>query len=65
MKEAIGTGKSIEEAVLDACAQLHIDRDEVGEGSMEILQTFNKGFLGFGATKAKVKVSVPSPKTMG
>lgn len=61
MKEAIGTGKSIEEAVLDACAKLGVDRDDVGEGNMEILQTYNKGFLGFGATKAKVKLSIEVP----
>lgn len=48
------TGKTEEEAIETALAQLSIDRDEV---SIEILERAKAGFLGLGATRAKVRVT--------
>ena len=48
------TGKTEDEAVASALAQLKLDRDEV---SVEILERAKKGFLGIGASPAKVRVT--------
>ena len=48
------TGKTEDEAVANALAQLGLDRDEV---SVEILERAKKGFLGIGASPAKVRVT--------
>ena len=54
------TGKTEEEAVTAALAELGVSRDEV---SVEILERAKSGFLGIGAVQAKVRVSyeVPDP----
>ena len=48
------SGKSEEEAIEKALAQLQMERDEV---SVEILERAKAGFLGIGATPALVRVS--------
>ncbi|MBD5170120.1 MAG: KH domain-containing protein [Oscillibacter sp.] len=48
------TGKTEDEAVASALARLGLDRDEV---SVEILERAKKGFLGIGASPAKVRVT--------
>ena len=53
------TGKTEEEAIEKALAQLSMDRDEV---SVEILERAKSGFLGLGATPAKVRVSYDDGK---
>ncbi len=55
MREFIDvTGKTEEEAVQKALAQLGLDRDDV---SVEILERAKSGFLGLGSSPAKVRVS--------
>ena len=53
-KTLIASGKTIDLAVESALAQLGLDRDDV---SVEILERAKSGFLGFGASPAKVRVS--------
>jgi len=48
------TGKTEEEAISNALAQLGLDRDDV---SVEILERAKSGFLGLGACPAKVRVT--------
>ena len=48
------TGKTEDEAVAKALAQLGLDRDDV---SVEILERAKSGFLGLGSCPAKVRVS--------
>ena len=48
------TGKTEDEAVSAALAQLGMDRDQV---SVEVLELAKKGFLGIGASPAKVRVT--------
>ena len=48
------TGKTEEEAVTKALAQLKLDRDDV---SVEILERAKSGFLGLGSSPAKVRVT--------
>ena len=48
------TGKNEEEAIAAALRQLGLDRDEV---SVEVLERARNGFLGFGSSPAKVKVT--------
>ena len=48
------TGKTEDEAVANALAQLGLDRDDV---SVEVLERAKKGFLGIGASPAKVRVT--------
>ena len=48
------TGRTEDEAVANALAQLGLDRDDV---SVEILERAKSGFLGIGASPAKVRVS--------
>ena len=54
MKYLDMTGKTEEEAVGRALAQLGLDRDEV---SVEILERAKSGFFGIGASPAKVRVT--------
>ena len=53
------TAKTEEDAIEKALAQLSMDRDEV---SVEILERAKSGFLGLGATPAKVRVSYDDGK---
>ena len=48
------TGKTEEEAISKALAQLGMDRDDV---SVEILERAKSGFLGMGAKPARVRVT--------
>lgn len=70
MREFIDvTGKTEDEAISKALAQLGLDRDDV---SVEILERAKSGFLGLGSCPAKVRVSygpeeeeeVPAPKAV-
>lgn len=53
------TGKTEDEAIAGALAQLGMDRDEV---SVEILERAKKGFLGIGAAPARVRVTYEAPE---
>ena len=54
MREFIDvTGKTEDEAIKKALAQLELDRDDV---SVEVLERAKSGFLGIGAAPAKVRV---------
>ena len=48
------TGRSEEDAIAAALFQLGLDRDDV---SVEVIERAKSGFLGFGSTPAKVRVS--------
>ena len=50
-KYIITTGKSIDLAISNALAELRMDREEV---SVEVLENARSGFLGIGASPAKV-----------
>ena len=52
------TGKTEDEAIGKALAQLGLERDDV---SVEILERAKKGFLGIGASPAKVRVTYEAP----
>ncbi len=52
------TGKTIDLAIEAALQQLNMDRDSV---SVEVLENPKSGFLGFGASPAKVKVTYEVP----
>ena len=53
------TGKTEEDAIAAALAELAVSRDEV---SVEILERAKSGFLGIGAVPAKVRVSYEEPE---
>lgn len=55
-KEVIATGKTIEDAIVNACTQLGVDREDSCV-SIEVLETPTKGFLGIGGNLARVNVS--------
>ena len=57
-KSIVTTGKTIDLAVEAALAQLGLDRDSV---SVQVLAQAKSGFLGIGATPAKVQVSYEAP----
>ena len=57
-KSIVTTGKTIDLAVEAALAQLGLDRDSV---SVQVLAQAKAGFLGFGATPAKVQVTYEAP----
>ena len=57
-KSIITTGKTIDLAVAAALEQLQMDRDSV---SVEVLENPRSGFLGLGATPAKIKVTYDDP----
>ena len=57
-KTMIASGKTIDLAIESALAQLGLDRDSV---SVQVLQQAKPGFLGFGATPAKVEITYEAP----
>ena len=57
-KTIITTGKTIDLAIEAALAQLGLERDDV---SVQVLAQAKAGFLGFGATPAKVEVTYEAP----
>ena len=57
-KTLITTGKTIDLAIEAALAQLGLERDDV---SVQVLAQAKAGFLGFGATPAKVQVTYEAP----
>ncbi|MBQ3492219.1 MAG: Jag N-terminal domain-containing protein, partial [Oscillospiraceae bacterium] len=60
-KTIITMGKTIDAAIESALNQLGLDRDSV---SVQVLAQAKSGFLGIGATPAKVEVTyeVPDPQ---
>ena len=57
-KTIVTTGKTIDEAIENALTQLGMDRDQV---SVQVLAQAKGGFLGIGATPAKVEVTYEAP----
>ena len=57
-KTMVATGKTIDLAVESALAQLGLTRDDV---SVQVLAQAKPGFLGIGATPAKVEVTYEAP----
>ena len=57
-KKIVTTGKTMDLAIEAALTQLGLTRDDV---SVEILAQAKPGFLGFGATPAKVQVTYEAP----
>ena len=57
-KTSVTTGKTIDLAIEAALTQLGLDRDSV---SVQVLCQAKPGFLGFGATPAKVQVTYEAP----
>ena len=57
-KSIVATGKTIDLAIEAALNQLGLDRDSV---SVQVLAKEKAGFLGFGATPAKVQVTYEAP----
>ena len=57
-KTLITTGKTIDLAIEAALAQLGLERDDV---SVQVLAQAKSGFLGFGASPAKVQVTYEAP----
>lgn len=57
-KFIVTTGKTIDLAVDAALKELNLDRDSV---SVEVLENAKSGFLGIGASPAKVKVTYEAP----
>ena len=57
-KSIIATGKTFELAIASALEELKMDRDSV---SVELLENAKTGFLGIGASPAKVKVTYEVP----
>ena len=57
-KTIITTGKTIDLAIEAALQQLSLDRDSV---SVQVLAQAKPGFLGFGATPARVQVTYEAP----
>lgn len=55
MKHITQTGATVEEAVESALTELQATRDQV---TIEVIQEEKKGFLGFGAKAAQVKVTL-------
>ena len=57
-KEIIVSASNVDRAIEKALAQLAMDRDAV---SVEVLEMGRKGFLGIGATDARIKVTYEVP----
>ncbi len=57
-KTLVTTGKTIDQAIENALAQLGLDRDNV---SVQVLEQAKSGFLGIGASPAKVEVTYEAP----
>ena len=55
MKQITQTGLTVENAISEALEKLQVTREEA---SIKIIQEQKKGFLGFGAKKAEVEVTV-------
>ncbi len=53
-KDIIVSAKTVEEAALKGAAELGVDRADV---AVDVIEEPKKGFLGFGAVEAKVKVT--------
>ena len=53
------TGRTTDDAIAAALAELHLEREDV---TVEVLQLPKTGFLGFGAAPAKVRVSYQVPE---
>ncbi len=65
-KEAIGVGRTVEDAIEAALKEIGIDKEAVGyDAKIEhtVLEAPKRGFLGFGESPAKVRVTaeVPDP----
>lgn len=63
-KEQIFTASTVDRAIEKALAELHLDRDAI---SVEVLDMGRKGFLGIGASDARIRVTyevdtAPDPK---
>lgn len=56
------TGRTEEDAISAALFQLGLDRDDV---SVEVIERAKSGFLGFGSSPAKVRVSYEVPDEQG
>ncbi|WP_236823054.1 RNA-binding cell elongation regulator Jag/EloR [Bhargavaea massiliensis] len=54
MIQTVATGTTVDEAVSNALAKLGLTRDQV---KIEVIDEGKKGFLGFGAREAKVRVA--------
>lgn len=54
MIQTVATGTTVDEAVSNALAKLALTRDQV---KIEVIDEGKKGFLGFGAREAKVRVT--------
>ena len=54
MRSVEATGKTIDDAVKNGLEQLGIERDDA---LVEVLESPKSGFLGFGSSPAKVKVT--------
>lgn len=59
MKEAIGTGKTVDDAINKGCEELGLTREAV---QFEILELPKKGFFGLSTSPAKVRVFVEKSK---
>ncbi len=57
-KTIVTTGKTIDDAIESALTQLGLDRDSV---SVQVLAQAKSGFLGIGASPAKVQVTYEAP----
>ena len=57
-KTLVTTGKTIDEAIESALNQLGLDRDSV---SVQVLAQAKSGFLGIGASPAKVEITYEAP----
>lgn len=57
-KEQIFSASTVDRAIEKALAELHMDRDAV---SVEVVEMGRKGFLGIGASDAKIRVTYEVP----
>ena len=57
-KTIIVTGKTMELAIENALTQLGLTRDDI---SVQVLAQAKSGFLGIGATPAKIEVTYEAP----
>ena len=57
-KEQIFSASTVDRAIEKALAELHMDRDAV---SVEVVEMGRKGFLGIGASDAKIRVTYEAP----
>lgn len=53
-KEQIFSAATVDRAIEKALTELHMDRDAV---SVEVIEMGRKGFLGIGASDAKIRVT--------